>query len=115
MRPNTRFAVIDWAFRRLCSRSELRDTANCVALRGERERDDIEMAYQPDRDTYSHPRQIEKRHRPDAGEKAPHRVEIADRLGGVPFGADFKRQPDDGVLNTQAQRLIETAADTDQD
>ncbi len=62
-----------------------------------------------------HPRQIEEGNGPGAGQKAAHRIEIADRLGAVAFGADFERQPHDRVIDPQTHGFVEAAPDAHQD
>ena len=128
-------AVIASALRRLASISALRAMANCVALRvgrrvssfghdGERDQDDragergqadIGMEQETDGEVDRHPRQIEQGDRPGAGQKPAHGVEIADRLRAVALAADLERQPDDGVVDAHAHRLVEAMPDAHQD
>ncbi len=114
---------------RVARRGELRGAARRVPRlqlghNGERAEDDraaergeadVEVEQKADGEIDRHPRQIEERHRADAGEKAAHRIEIADRLRTVTLVADLERQPDDGVVDPHAHRLVEAMADAHQD
>ena len=82
---------------------------------GERGQADIGVKQKTDGEVDRHPRQIEQCDRADAGKKAAHSVEIADRLGAVALAADFQRQPDDGVKDAQTHRLVEAVPDAHQD
>ena len=75
-----------------------RDEDDGAEQRGEA---DIGVEQETDGEIDRHPRQIEEGNGPAAGQKAAHRIEIADRLGAVAFGADFERQPHDRVIDPQ--------------
>src|SRR5262249_15178632 len=62
-----------------------------------------------------HPWQIEKSNRPASGKKAPHGIEIPNGLYTFAFGPDLERQTDDRVIDPPTHRLVEAAADSDQD
>ena len=82
---------------------------------GERGQSEIGMKHEADDQVDRHPRQIEQRHRADAGQKAAHRVEVANRLRAFGPAAGFQRQPHDGVIDAHAHRLVEAVADAHQD
>ena len=81
----------------------------------ERGQSDIGMKHETDDQIDRHPRQIEQCDRADAGQKAAHRVEVADRLRAFGPAAGFQRQPHDGIIDAHAHRLVEAVADAHQD
>src|ERR1700722_19127717 len=73
------------------------------------------MKYKTDDQIDRHPWQVEQGNGSDSGKKAPHRVQIANRLSAFTLAADLERQSHDGIVDPHAHRFIEAVADTDQD
>jgi hypothetical protein len=82
---------------------------------GKRSQSDIRMKQKTDAEIDRQPGQIEEGRRSGARQEIAHRVEVAHRLRSVALGADFERQPDDGVIDAGAHRLIQAVADAHQD
>ena len=75
---------------------------------------DPDVEEEADRDVERHPRQIEQRRRPEAGQEAAYLIEIADRLQTVARRSRLERQPHEDVEHAPAQGFVERGADADE-
>ncbi len=73
----------------------------------QRRQTDIEVESEADREIERHPRQIEQCDGPDARQKSPDRIQIAQRLNSIALVPGDKRDIHQCAVNALADRLIE--------
>jgi hypothetical protein len=81
----------------------------------ERRDADPEMEGEADEEIERDPGHVEERGRARARQETADLIEVAERLQPVACGAALQGQPDDVVVDTVAQRLVEACADPSQD